>query len=233
MEQTPFIDLIDQYLFGKISPEEDQRLQNILTNDPEAAKIFEESKHAFQALEIERRKRLKDKLKALDKRSIGSEKSIPRWLGIGVLLLASTLFYFYMSSVYYSPDTIARRNYISSKTYIVNHPSMRTQDPRWNQADDSFHRGAYQKAIHQLIPLAETSDPDVAAVARWNILLAQLAIQGPDVKWKIALDAFEKSAPKSLSIKAQELRSLLESNYYKFFFIRFQDNFSTIKPRLI
>jgi len=188
---------------------------------------------AYKALELERRKQLKTKLKALDGMTSGPGKPFPKWLGIGILLLGACLFYWYMASVYFSPEHIAERNYLSypelNRQFEVFHP----QDMVWQKADEAFKNGEYQRAIQQFAILSESNNPSQSAAANWNILLAQFALQGPSSNWKVGLQTFEKSAPEVLSEKARELIYCLESTYYRFFMFRLQDNFSTIKPRLI
>lgn len=233
MEEFLLNDLIDQFLQGTISPEDHQKLQQLMTSDPAVRRMVEDSQLAYKALELERRKQLKTKLKALDGMASGSGKPFPKWLRIGILLLGACLFYWYMASVYFSPESIAERNYISyqelNRQFEVIHP----QDLVWQKADEAFKKGDYQNAIQQFAILSESINPSQSAAAKWNILLAQFAMQGPSSNWKISLESFERSAPEVLSEKARELIKCLESGYYRFFMFRLQDNFSTIKPRLI
>ncbi len=233
MEDHALSDLIDQYLLGTISPEDDQQLQQLISSDPKVEKLVEESKLAYKALEIVRRQQLKAKLKVLDENSSTLGFTFSKWLGLVILLLAGCFFYLYMSSYYFSPDTIARRYYVpfQDKSKVIQ--ATNAQLILWAQADDAFQKGEYQKSILRFATLAENSDPAQASLAQWNLLVTQLAVYGPGPKWKNWLDAFELSAMEPFAQKARDLRSHLDSKSYRFFFFRLQENLSTIKPRLI
>lgn len=233
MEEYRLNDLIDQFLLGTISPEDHQKLQQLIASDPEVNQMVEDSKLAYKALALERRKQLKTKLKALDNMPSGSDKPFPKWLGIGILLLGACFYYWYMASVYFSPESMAERNYISYQESNLQSEVIHPEDLVWQKAEEAFKNGEYQHAIQQFAILSESSNPSQSAAANWNILLAQFALQGPSSNWKVGLQTFEKSAPEVLSEKARELINCLESRYYRFFMFRLQDNFSTIKPRLI
>lgn len=233
MEGNLLHNLIDQFLQGKISPSDNQKLQHLISSDPEANQLFEDSKLAYKALEQERRKKLKSKLRALDEHVDGPGTKSSKWIGAILLLLGVCFFYLCMSSFYFSPGPIAGRNYIAYNEFKQEHQLENPQVMIWQQADDAFSNKDYQKAIQSFVLLTESQDPSASAIAQWNILIAQLAIEGPGSHWKIGLDAFEKSAPEALAVKAKDLRNCLESWYYRFFSFRLQDNFSTIKPRLI
>ncbi len=226
-------DLIDQYLLGTISSEDHQVLQQHIATDPDVARMVEESKLAYKALEQERRKQLKTKLKGLDEIASGTGSTKFKWFGPLIFLCVACFFYFYMSSFYFNPGRVAERNYISYQTFSVDHPEIIIKAVEWQLADVAFSHGEFEKAIHQFAILTESSSPYESAAANWNILIAQLALEGPVVQWKLKLEAFEKSAPEEFSLKAKALRKCLESAYYKFFLFRFQDNLSSIKPRLI
>ena len=233
MKEYLINDLIDQYLLGIISPEDNRELQKLIAEDPEVASLVEESKMAYKALELERRKQLKSKLRALDGQAEDPGTKSSKWIGAVLLVLGVCLLYFYMSSIYFSPGAIAGRNYIAYKEYKTDHHVDNPQVVTWLQADDAFRNEDYQTAIQSFALLTESQDRSASMIAQWNILIAQLAIEGPGSHWQMGLDAFEKSAPEALAVKARNLRKYLNSWYYRFFSFRFQENFSTIKPRLI
>jgi hypothetical protein len=102
MEEYSINDLIDQFLLGKIRPEDNQKLQQLIASDPEVHRMVEESKLAYQALEAERRRQLKNKLITLDHLASRPENPKPKWPGILLLLSCACIFYLYMATVHYS-----------------------------------------------------------------------------------------------------------------------------------
>jgi hypothetical protein len=107
------------------------------------------------------------------------------------------------------------------------------EDLVWQKADEAFKKGEFQSAIQQYAILSESSILSQSAIAKWNILLAQLALEGPGDNWKIGLENYQKTAPEALSMKAKQLQHVLASGYYRFFSFRIRENLSPIKPRLI
>lgn len=233
MEDYPLNQIIDQYLQGTISSEDKKMLLTKIDSDPQVAKLVEESQLAYKAIEAHRRKELKTKLQTLDKNAVSRRKKIPGWLSILILLLGAGAIYLYMSLVHFSPQSIARNHFVSYKE--VNHKTMASAElpASWTQAEEFFNEGAYREAIQYFAIIAEHEDSQIAEVARWNITVAQFALEGTSPHILLALEGFEKSESRAVSEKAGKLKECLESGAYRFFFLRLQDSVTTIKPRLI
>lgn len=233
MEEYPLADLIDQYLQGEISADDDQKLQKLVASDPEAAKMMEDSQLAYRALQLEKQKQLKLKLQALDQSLHQPPRKRPVWWIVSLCILAGLCFYLYMSAVYFTPESVAARNIIAYHTYSTQTDNPSETNLLWKNAELDFRKGDFQNAILQYQTITADSDPNTAALAQWNILMAELALRGIDSAWLEQLEIYSSSANAEVAKKAESLSKCLNSGYYRFFSRGLYQNLSSIKPRLI
>ena len=233
MEEYPLADLIDQYLQGEISAEDDQKLQKLVASDPEAAKMMEDSLLAYRALQLQRQKQLKSKLQAIDQSFREPPRKRPVWLVVSLCMLAGLCFYVYMSAVYFTPESVAARNIVSYHTYTAQTNNPAETNLLWKNAELDFRKGNFQNAILQYQTITADSDPNTATLAQWNILMVELALRGIDLAWTEQLEALKASPNSVVAGKAHALSICLNSGYYRFFSRGLYQNLSSIKPRLI
>ncbi len=233
MEENPLADLIDQYLQGQISAEDDQVLKKRIASDPEAAKMMEDSQLAYRALQLQRQKQLKAKLQALDRPLHQPSRRRPVWLIVSLCILGGLSFYLYMSAIYFTSESVAARNIVSYQTYSTQTNNPSETNLLWKNAELDFRKGEFQNALLQYQTISADSDPTTVALAQWNILMAELALRGIDLPWTEQLEGFKTSSNVEVAQKAEALSKCLNSGYYRFFSRGLYQNLSSIKPRLI
>jgi anti-sigma factor RsiW len=225
--------LIDQYLLGTISPEDRSQLEQLILSDPAVSKLVRESEAAFKVLQHEKKRRLKEKLRGLDRDEMMHQGLFSKPIGWLTIILLAGIAGVYLLAGHYSHASIAIRNVEPYPTRT----SITTDAPEdaaaWAKAQSAFLARDFDTAIQSYQTLSEHPDGTKAYVAKWNILLAQLALEGPTPTWKMSLDTFTKSAPEPLRSKAFRLSGLLDSMIYRLFQNQLQERFSTLKPRLI
>jgi len=233
MEDQTLAALIDQYLLGTISPQDKAYLEQLMATDPSVATIVSENQLAFKAIQLERNRRLKEKLRALDEDDLKRQGFFSSKSGMLTFVVVTLFLLYYLASAYYSIESIACRNIESYASSGLSIKDQKEMESAWKEAEEAFRRKEYQSAIHRYEPLAERYDREQANVAKWNILMARLAIEGPTTSWKHSLDSFARDTPGVLTIKAYKLSGFFESALGRFFTQQFQEKFSSIKPRLI
>lgn len=225
--------LIDQYLLGTISPKDRTELEELILSDPSVSKLVRESEAAYRVLQHEKNRRLKEKLRGLDRDELMHQGFFSRPIGWLTILLLAVVAGVYLLAGYYSHSSIALRNFESYPTGSIYDAGAREDVEAWENAQNAFLARDFNVAIQHYITLSEHPEESKAYVAKWNILLAQLAIEGPTPNWKMSLDTFTKSAPEPLRSKAIRLSGLLDSFIYRLFQKQLQERFSSLKPRLI
>jgi hypothetical protein len=233
MEEPTIEVLIDLYLSGAISPGDKARLEQAMATDPAVAEMVHDSQRAYKALLLERKRLLKEKLKKLDREDVPQQRNTPRKWKIISYSTAVVLLIFMMLHVYMSPQCIARRQLIAHPISHVDATPASTEMKRWEEARKSFLNKDFEMAIQQYLVLAGEETTPVHFKARWNILMAQLAVDGPTSSWHLAMDAFIQEAPVPFSTQAKSLSAKFSSPYYRFFFGPWKDKLSSLKPRLI
>lgn len=233
MDEHTLTTLIDQYLLGTISPEDRSLLEQLILSDPSVSKLVRESEDAYKVLQHEKNRRLKEKLHGLDRDEFMHQGFFSKPIGWLTILAVAVMAGVYLLVGYYSPISIALRNV---EPYPISHTNA-TDTPEelatWALAQNALQARDFDGAIRRYIALSEHPDDMVKHVAKWNILLAQLALEGPTTNWKLSLDTFTMSAPEPLKSKALRLSGTLDSFIYRFFQKQLHDRFSSLKPRLI
>jgi len=225
MDEHRLATLIDQYLLGTISPDDRSQLEKLILSDPAVRTLVRESE--------EKNRRLKEKLRGLDKDELMRQGFFSKRIGLLTILLLVGIAGLYVLAGYYTHESIALRN-IETNPSRDNNAAYAAEDvAAWATAKNAFLARDFDSAIQHYITLSEHSESSWANDAKWNILLAQLAIEGPTPNWKMSLDTFTKSAPEPLRSKALKLSGLLDSFIYRLFQKQLRDKFSSLKPRLI
>lgn len=233
MEEQTLETLIDHYLLGTISPIDKAQLEKAMADDPTVAAMVHDSKRAYKALQLERNRILKEKLKTLDKEDMDEvTSSSTKWKillsAVGIVILL-----FLMLNIHQSPLHIARRNLIAYPGQEGGAQPGPPQMKLWEDARVAFLQKDFEKAIQHYLELSGDIGTPGHFEARWNILLVQLAASGPTSAWNQVMDHYAHEAPYPLSKLADKLQAKFTSPYYRFFFSPWKDKLSSLKPRLI
>jgi len=231
MKAQPIETLIDEYLLGTISPEDKAELQQRMADDSAVADLVRDSRQTFKVIQHARNLQLKEKLRRLDQEDLQQQNLMPGKRIMALLILAAILLGAYMAFVYFSASAIARRNF---EAYTP--PPAMTNDPslaEWTLAEKAFQTAAYEEAIQRYQALMEKTEPQEDFVARWNILMAQLALTGATPAWKLTLETFMRETPEPLASRAKKLAKNFDSGFHRMFYMHFQKNLSSLKPRLM
>lgn len=227
MEDHKLSILIDQHLLGRITSKEKETLEQLMASDPTVVELVEDSERAFKVLDHVRKKQLKSRLTDLDKSNNRWSFFIGKWWRLFLFLSVAGLGWVYLASYYFVPEAIAKRNFITTSDGTA------ITDSKWIKAEDAFQKGEFSHAIMFYVILIDEDNINDKSIAQWNMLLAQLALDGPTIHWKMAVESFSKTAPSYLSEKARKLLSGFESGYQRLFLFQLHDNFTTLRPRLI
>jgi curved DNA-binding protein CbpA len=233
MKDQTLATLIDQYLMGTISPQDKANLEQLMATDPSVAELFKENQLAFNAIQLEQNRRLKDKLRALDKDDLTRQGFFSSRSGKLTFVLVTLFIFYYMASAYYSVESIAGRNL---ERYITSDDSAKDlseTEMAWKEAEGAFLMKEYPTALLRYKSLAEIQENESSQIIRWNILMTRLALEGSTPSWKQDLETFARETSGDLGTKASRLSRFLGTVYGRFFTKSFQENFSSIKPRLI
>lgn len=233
MKDQTLAALIDQYLMGTISPQDKSHLEQLIATDPSVAESVREHQVAFKAIQQERNRLLKEKLRALDQDDLKRQGFFSSRSGLLTLGLVTLFLLYYLISAYYSVESIAGRNLESYSSIGLPSRESIAFEVSWKEAEHAFQTRDYPSAILRYTSLAELHNKQYTDVAEWNILMARLAMEGPTPYWKHNLESFARDTQGILAIKAYKLSAFLESAYGRFFTRQFQEKFTSIKPRLI
>jgi hypothetical protein len=233
MDEHILTTLIDQYLLGTISPEDRSQLEQLILSDPSVNTLVRESEAAFKVLQHEKKRRLKEKLQELDKDELLQQGFFSKPMGWLTILLLVVIGGIYLLAGYFTHASIALRNFEPYSGRNTHAADNSADIALWAQAQNAFLAKDFNAAIQHYIVLSKHPDESIASQAKWNILLAQLALEGPSPNWKMSLDTFTMTAPEPLKSKAFRLSDILDSLMYRLFQKQFHDRFSSMKPRLI
>lgn len=233
MDEHRLTTLIDQYLLGTISPEDRSHLEMLILSDPSVSTLVRESEATYKVLQHEKNRRLKEKLRGLDKDEFKHQGFFSKPIGWLTILLLAGIAGLYLLVGYYSHASIALRNVESYPISNATGANAPEDVAAWANAKNAFLARDFNSAIQHYNTLSEHAEESKAYLAKWNILLAQLALEGPTPNWKMSLDIFTTSAPEPLRSKAFRLSEILDSFIYRLFQKQLHDRFSSLKPRLI
>jgi|GEM_PF-1078014 len=234
MKDRMIRDLVDSYLLNQINADDKAKLLAMMEADPVFAQYVKESEETFKVLQSARDRELHEKLKAWD---VEAEK--PKH-GRGKRLLFFLFFVFLFVSFWcwlsyhFSPVTMAIHSFNAIPQHSIQVLDNSITKDEWEKAIETFRHKDFEKAMFLFMTLAETDDPVIAAQSRWNILLCQLALNGPTNKWLEELDGFSKNASEPIHSEAEKLfrkiHSPLYTNLYRGILHK---TFTSVKPKII
>ena len=233
MEEPVLLALIDQYLMGSIRPEDKADLERMMASDPEIAELVKESREAFEVLQSERNRLLREKLRELDRNATRRSGFLSKWIVLVLLSLVVAGGCWYWATYYFSNKAIAVRYF--KVPFDPEEELLLSGDSKaiWEEANEAFNSEDYGRAFNLYQSFLDKGDHAVAFHARWNILLTDLAIHGPTESWRKALASFAWEAPAPFGSRAQELSRFLNSIRYKVIASCTQTNIAGLKPRFI
>ena len=233
MEEPEILELIDQYLMGRIRPEDLTILKERMAADPAIAELVRESRETFRVIQFEKNRLLREKLKQIDKKGSWKTGFIPGWITYVMLPIIIITGGWYWTNYYYSNTAIAARY---AKMPIVDIKKLYNRqgaEGEWKKADSAFRNEEFDLAVNLYATLLEEGNKEEAYLARWKIILSQLALYGPTPNVKDTLGVFANEAPAPWQAQARKLLRLINSTWYTVFINRVQINVSGLKPRLI
>lgn len=233
MEEHKLQELIDQYPMGTLSAEDKAYLEQLIQSDPEVASRVRESQYAHKILLAAKHRQLREKLREIDRHDRRRSGFLPRWIVLLLFFVMALICFWYWATLFYGHACLARRYFEKTATSMAWPVESQQPVQIWMVANNAFRKKEYENAIQLYTSWLSEPENQGAYMARWNILLAQLAQEGPTATWKESMESFIQEAPESLNSRAQKLLTLLDSSLYGFFFYRLQANLSPLKPPLI
>ncbi len=236
MEENELLELIDEYLLGRIKAEDLARLEYLRMTNPEIDLQVNQSIEAFRVLQYARYKQLRLKLHQIDASDTKAVSGYRyrQWVIAAVLFIISLLGAWMWAMEHCSPVSLATRHfeYVSAVTLL--HSDVSDEKYlNWESACRAFNDGDFQSAITLFQPFLENPENLVATYARWNILLARFALEGPGLSWREEIRQFESVAPEPFKAKVAALLHIIDSPFYQVVVLRLSPPLSVLKPRLM
>ncbi len=236
MEEKDLSALIDQYLLGRITPDDMQRLEYLRKTNPDVDLRVRESIGVLNVIKYLRYKQLRDKLRQIDnadeKRKAGFINQ--HWLVITILLILSFLGFWLWAIRHFDPASIAMRHFLrTSETDMMLYEKKAESVNDWTQGIREFRNKNFQEAIIHFEPYVEDAQNEISTSAKWNTLLARFALGDTDMSWKEELIVFQSTAPEPYKSEALKLLDTLNSPFYKIFVLHLSRQLSALKPRLM
>ncbi len=236
MRDTTLDDLIDDYLKDKISDVDRSHLELLMKRDPALASRLKESQETYRFLEYVRYKEIKKRLRDFDgviPVDVNLNSFKRRWL-FAILLIASILGAWICLFDYIKPIHLAERNFqIRYENDLALGKLTREDILYWNDATAYFLSGDFQNAARLFQPLSEYMHSSFSSEAKWNVLMCQLAIEGPTVLWKKEMNNYQSLVTGSFRMKAIKLLRISNSSLYRWLILTPSSHLSALKPRLI
>jgi len=233
-EDKAIQDLVDRYLLNQASPDDKLKLLDLMEADPVFAQYVKECEETFKMLQAARNRKLRHQMKSWDagieKRKRGKNKGLLFFCVFVLLAISACCWLAY----YYSSVSLAMRsfNIIEEKSITAFSSQAETED--WQKSIDAFRDEEFEKANYLFMALSETTDSALAFRIRWNILLCQLAMNGPTKEWMEELQDYSNKAPDPMRSEALRLLHILQSPLYtKLYRGVLQKTFTSVKPKII
>lgn len=233
MKEHNLNDWIDQYLLGTIDPEHKAQLEQLMARDAVVAERVRDSQVAFEAIRLVRNRHLREKMREWDLDPPHQQGLILSRAGRIGIFLVGLLVCIYLAGQYFHPSCLAQRNFIDVNSMVTESSPGAGEMSSWKGAEVAFKQGDFGKAILMYTSLAESPLSDQQYTARWNLLMAQLAVEGPNADWLTSLDAFVHHAPEPLASGGRRLSEMLRNPLYRWVYASGASGISQIKPRLI
>ena len=233
MDKPPLADLIDNYLLGKLTPEDKAILFQRAAADPEIDTQLKESLEAFKAIRVAQWKARKEKLKQIDEEEERGKPGFFKTIFLLSVFFLSILIGWQWASEYYSDQSLADRYAILVHASETTTEGIDVRYQALTSAEAAFQSREYEKAMQLYASWqAEnglTNDP----LVQWQLLLSELAKEGYTAHLERKLLEFMMTSQSLYAGKAMELHSLLQSPLYQFFFVQSRRPIQVLKPRFI
>lgn len=236
MQEKDLLDLIDQYLLGTIKPDDLRRLQYLRNTNPDVETQVSQSIEAFNVIKYLRYKQLREKLRQIDNTDQKSKTGFlrQRWVIISILMILSFLGLWLWTNKHFDQVSIAMRYFLrSSEMDIMQYETNSESVKGWAIANIAFKDKNFQEAIILFQPFINDPQPEISSVAKWNILLARLALGDQEIFWKEDMIVFQSTTSEPYKSEALKLLRTLNSPFYKIFVLRLSPQLSALKPRLM
>lgn len=233
MKEHNLNDWIDQYLLGTIDPEHKAQLEQLMDQDAVVAERVRDSQVAFEAIRLVRNRDLREKMRKWDLDQPHQQGLILSRAGRIGIVLVGLIVCLYLAGQHFHPSCLAQRNFIDLNSMVTEARPGAGEMSTWRAAEVAFQQGDFEKAILMYISLAESPLSDQQYTARWNLLMAQLAVEGPTADWLTDLEAFVHHAPEPLASGGRRLGEMLRNPVYRWVYASGSSGISQIKPRLI
>jgi hypothetical protein len=129
---------------------------------------------------------------------------------------------------------MAMRGFNAIPENTVHASENRKYPAGWQEGIDAFRRKDFEKAMVVFMSVPLNEDTTMADIARWNILLCQLAMNGPSNEWLADLNAFSKNAPDPMRAEAKKLLRVVHSSLFNNLFKgNLHKTFTSVKPKII
>ena len=235
MEQKNRDELIDAFLKKKLTAEDQARIDQLLATDPDFAETLTESKEAYKYLQYLRDQQIRKKLQEFDKRQVIVQKRVAyrRWLVVGVLFFVFLILGWLELVQFCKPENIALRYFEPIDVKPLSSILSTDEITKLELANRLFESGDFENASSLYQEFAEVGSKNIQAKAKWVLLMNRLALSGPDLRWKEALDEFPVEPDHPLYARKKKLLQFLDSPLYRLGTIVSPSALSAIKPRLI
>lgn len=229
-------DLIDDLLKEKISDEDLRHLEMMREAHPAIDRLVRESRETFHFLQYARYQQIRTQLREFDEKESRGTKRSPykRYVFAFVLFLISIMIGWIMIINYYKPENLAKRCFVNiAGLDIMKDESLSNEIVNWDLANELVIKGDFLNAAGLYMVYAEDPESLFYLSSNWNILMCQLAMDGPTDSWRKELDEFKSIPFNPLKLKAIKLSRFLDSTFYKRATLKPSSHFSVWKPRLI
>ncbi|MEP6795750.1 MAG: hypothetical protein ABJB16_15580 [Saprospiraceae bacterium] len=236
MQEKDLLELIDQYLLGRIRPDDLDRLEYLRKTNPDIELQVRQSIEAFNVIKYLRYKQLREKLRQIDSADEKSKTGFLRqqWIVISILIITSFLGFWLWASHHFDPASIAMRHFLRiSETGIALYETKNESVNDWTLATMAFRNKNFQEAIIHFQPYLDDTQNEISASAKWNILLARFALSGADISWQEEMIVFQSTTFEPYKSEVLKLLHTVNSPFYKIFIFRLSPQLSALKPRLM
>ena len=235
MEQKNHDELIDAFLKKKLTAEDQSRIDQLLATDPDFTETLTASKDAYKYLQYLRDIQIRKQLQDFDKRQVNIQKKVScrRWLAVGVLFFVTLILGWLELVQFCKPENIALRYFEPIEAKPLSSILSTEEITKLELANRLFETGDFENAANLYRAFAEGESNNIQTEAKWNVLMSQLAISGPDLRWKEALNEFPVEPDHPLYAGKKKLLQFMKSPMYRLGTIVSPSAFSAIKPRLI
>lgn len=222
-------DLVDRFLLGQTTAEETQLLHQFRETDPDFDQYVKESELAFQALSLARRKKLKEKLRGLD--DLAKKKKSGGGMMLFLITILGILFSWNWITFHFSPVLLAEKYFHANQLYEW---EPIDQDEIWNKGQLAFQQERFDSSVFYFASIASEKNNTAQLHAQWNLLLSQLALHGPTLKWQDDLRTFLFIAPPEIKKDTRALLSITRSQLYQFVYMgKWKKAVRVVKTKII